>query len=250
MGGFERSLGEFVAQVVKDHDLRAITLQVCDRVEHHYMTQVLDMMVPAEATWTYREQRVFVQDPFTDVELNEAADVAETDALLLSSDPRIACSRSHALQYWGFIDRFHFAVEGVSTRRLRRGVYLVAGYLRDTRRRYAAPLPIDLLADTSSTIHNMVGAEMLRQSMQHNSGVVALRRVLAESGAAAENGDDSLDSLTTRELEIARLVAAGKQTKTVAFELALSEHTVENNLRRIYAKMGVHNRTALAALLN
>lgn len=57
-------------------------------------------------------------------------------------------------------------------------------------------------------------------------------------------------TLTTREMDIARLVAAGKSSKDVAAALVLSPRTVDNHLQRIYAKLGVTSRTELAAALD
>jgi DNA-binding CsgD family transcriptional regulator len=55
--------------------------------------------------------------------------------------------------------------------------------------------------------------------------------------------------LSAREQEIVALVAEGRTNKEVAATLFLSEKTVENNLSRIYAKLGVRSRTELAAAL-
>jgi DNA-binding NarL/FixJ family response regulator len=55
--------------------------------------------------------------------------------------------------------------------------------------------------------------------------------------------------LTPTEERIAALVAAGKSNKEVAAELFLTVRTVETNLSRIYAKLGVRSRTELAAKL-
>ena len=55
--------------------------------------------------------------------------------------------------------------------------------------------------------------------------------------------------LSPRESQIAALICEGKQNKQVAYQLALSEFTVENHLRRIYRKLGVHNRAAMTAKL-
>ena len=55
--------------------------------------------------------------------------------------------------------------------------------------------------------------------------------------------------LTRRERDIAELVASGRSNKEVASVLFLSAKTVENNLSRIYAKLGVRSRTELARAL-
>jgi DNA-binding NarL/FixJ family response regulator len=57
------------------------------------------------------------------------------------------------------------------------------------------------------------------------------------------------DVLSERERAIAELVARGRSNKEVASALFLSAKTVENNLSRIYAKLGVRSRTELARAL-
>jgi DNA-binding CsgD family transcriptional regulator len=55
--------------------------------------------------------------------------------------------------------------------------------------------------------------------------------------------------LTGRELEVARLVTAGKTNREIAAELFLSEKTVETHLSHAFAKLGVSSRAALAGVL-
>jgi DNA-binding CsgD family transcriptional regulator len=56
--------------------------------------------------------------------------------------------------------------------------------------------------------------------------------------------------LTPSELRIAELVSQGGSNKEVAAALFVSVRTVETNLSRIYAKLGVRSRTALASRLH
>jgi DNA-binding NarL/FixJ family response regulator len=56
-------------------------------------------------------------------------------------------------------------------------------------------------------------------------------------------GDEMLEALTAREMEVLRAVACGKSNKEVAEALFLSVYTVQVHLRNIYGKMGVSNRT-------
>lgn len=55
--------------------------------------------------------------------------------------------------------------------------------------------------------------------------------------------------LSPREIEIARMVAAGYPNKTVANVLEISPWTVNTHLRRMFAKCGVRSRAALVAKL-
>lgn len=53
--------------------------------------------------------------------------------------------------------------------------------------------------------------------------------------------------LTARELEVLRLVAAGKTNKAIAKELYLSEKTIDRHLSNIFTKTGVTSRAAATA---
>ena len=53
--------------------------------------------------------------------------------------------------------------------------------------------------------------------------------------------------LTDRELEVLRLVAAGKSNREIAAALVISEHTVARHVQNIFGKLGVSSRTAAGA---
>ena len=53
--------------------------------------------------------------------------------------------------------------------------------------------------------------------------------------------------LSGRELEVLRLVAAGKSNRTIADELFISERTVERHMSNIFAKLDVSSRAAATA---
>lgn len=57
-------------------------------------------------------------------------------------------------------------------------------------------------------------------------------------------------SLTTTEQAVSRLVAEGLTNGAVARRLYISPHTVNTHLRHIFAKLGVPNRVALAAVVH
>jgi len=56
-----------------------------------------------------------------------------------------------------------------------------------------------------------------------------------------------MHGLTSRELEVLRLVASGKGNKEIASALVISEHTVARHVQNIFAKLDVSSRTAAGA---
>ena len=65
----------------------------------------------------------------------------------------------------------------------------------------------------------------------------------------AVDGDPRLGQLTARELEVARLVAAGASNPEIATALFLSRKTIERHVSNVLMKVGARNRTELAARL-
>ena len=53
--------------------------------------------------------------------------------------------------------------------------------------------------------------------------------------------------LSPRELEVARLVAQGLTNKQIGQTLYVSERTAENHVQHILAKLGLRNRSQVAA---
>ena len=51
------------------------------------------------------------------------------------------------------------------------------------------------------------------------------------------------DSLTSREIEVLRLIAAGKANKLVASDLSITEGTVKGHVKSILSKLGASDRT-------
>jgi DNA-binding NarL/FixJ family response regulator len=61
------------------------------------------------------------------------------------------------------------------------------------------------------------------------------------------NVPPTLDALTDRERQVAGLVATGITNREIAARLVLSEKTIERHLSRIFAKLEIPSRAALAA---
>ena len=63
------------------------------------------------------------------------------------------------------------------------------------------------------------------------------------AGATSPNG-----ALSTRELEVLRLVARGLGNKEIAAELGITTHTVKFHLAAVLEKLGVRSRTEAVSL--
>lgn len=71
---------------------------------------------------------------------------------------------------------------------------------------------------------------------------------MAELKAITKLRDRAHDALTTRERQIVLVLAEGLTNKEIARRLKLAEGTVKVHLHRIFQKLQVANRTALAIL--
>ena len=59
--------------------------------------------------------------------------------------------------------------------------------------------------------------------------------------------DKQAEKLTSRELEVALLVARGFTNREIASELSVSGSTANNHVARIWRKFGLRSRTQIAA---
>ena len=66
---------------------------------------------------------------------------------------------------------------------------------------------------------------------------------------AEEQSGSPLDLLSRREREIAEGVAQGKRNRDIAEAVGMTEGSIKVYLHRIYEKLGVENRTALAVMM-
>jgi DNA-binding NarL/FixJ family response regulator len=78
------------------------------------------------------------------------------------------------------------------------------------------------------------------------------RAIFRELGAAPdlariERVSGAAHGLSPRELEVLRLVAAGRSNRQIAAELVISEHTVARHVQNIYTKLGLSSRAGAAA---
>jgi DNA-binding CsgD family transcriptional regulator len=79
---------------------------------------------------------------------------------------------------------------------------------------------------------------------------LAAAELKATGETARRREPSTADQLTPQERQIASLLADGQSIRAAAARLFLSPKTVEYHLRKVYAKLGIHSRTELAAQLD
>jgi len=73
------------------------------------------------------------------------------------------------------------------------------------------------------------------------SGPIAQRMVGMLTGDAPTR--EFYDGLTTREIEVLKMIASGMPNKRIAYKLGISEKTVRNHISHIYEKLDIYDRS-------
>jgi ATP/maltotriose-dependent transcriptional regulator MalT len=97
------------------------------------------------------------------------------------------------------------------------------------------------LGDEEAAAMELDAARDVFEQLGATPDLAQLDALTGRQAAAGAHG------LTTRELEVLRLLAAGKTNRAIAGELVLAEKTVDRHVSNIYAKLGVSSRAAATA---
>jgi len=117
-----------------------------------------------------------------------------------------------------------------------------AGGLRDQISTPVPPCERATHEDNVSALRTAMGEETFAAALARGRALKPAR-ILADNGPV-DVQPTSPTSLTTREVEVLRLVAHGLNDPQVAEQLFISRRTVHAHLRSIYQKLGVTTRTA------
>ena len=79
-----------------------------------------------------------------------------------------------------------------------------------------------------------------------DADLVLSERVVPTGATATATHPDS--ALSSRELDVLRLVARGLSNKEIAADLAITTHTVKYHLAQVLEKLGVRSRTEAVSL--
>jgi DNA-binding NarL/FixJ family response regulator len=86
---------------------------------------------------------------------------------------------------------------------------------------------------------NLVHKELLQTIRAVHAGRKTLSPEVAAQ-VAAYVGDEAL---TSREIDVLRMIAAGSANKEIAAQLSISEETVKSRVKNILLKLGANDRT-------
>lgn len=243
----KRQVHKYARLLVEEAAVDGVDIFCCDKTSGPgEIYEIYGHGMNHELKHGYRQMRLFEVDPFTDLKIREAS-TGDDDSFELGTDPRVVAIGGRAEKYWRFMAQKEIEIVGAATRRLLPGFYLVAGLHRVKRDYRRSDLPYQQLSDRLQTLKDMVSVDILSQCLRVGDGYGNLRMSLSQAPASPMQPGSPL---SPREMEIARLICLGKQNKEIAYVTGLSEHTVENHLKRIYRKLEIHNRAALVAKMN
>jgi DNA-binding CsgD family transcriptional regulator len=180
-----------------------------------------------------------------------ATELADTVAKGVALAPEVPTVRSLALRCQGLVDgEAEPLLEAVAV--ARRAPQLIehagacedaAGLLaRDGRRDESAALLAEALDR-----YEQAGADAWARRVRAQLRALGVRPGARGSRRRPAGG---WESLTATEREVSLLVADGLTNGAVARRLYMSPHTVNTHLRHVFAKLGVANRVALAAVVH
>ena len=151
---------------------------------------------------------------------------------LASDDPRAAAA--HALASAEAADEVGARIEAGLARTLAGRALAQTG---ETERATAE------LSDAAAAF-DAIGATRYRDEAERELGRLGRRRHRRTRPGQAGSGD--VESLTEREMEVARLIVDRRTNPQIAAELFLSQKTVETHVRNLFHKLGVSSRVEVA----
>jgi RNA polymerase sigma factor (sigma-70 family) len=98
-----------------------------------------------------------------------------------------------------------------------------------------------------TVVRNKVN-DFLRQKYREQRGVEEMKRRLAEQAVQKEEVISKIDSLSSSEFRVFRLLGAGMTNAEIAQCLCISLYTVRSHMKKVHAKCGIRDRAKLTLL--
>jgi DNA-binding NarL/FixJ family response regulator len=192
---------------------------------------------------------------------------APPTVLIVDDDPTYGAFVSDALARAGFAGRqVATGAEAIALAHRERPAAVIldvilpgaSGYeiCHELRDEHGADLPIVFVSGVRTEPADRVagllvgGDDYLVKPFDPDELIARVRRLLAKSTAKADDArtTTSFSALTSRELEVLRLLAQGLNQDEIAGRLFISPSTVGSHIQRIVTKLGVHSRAHAVAL--
>jgi DNA-binding NarL/FixJ family response regulator len=104
--------------------------------------------------------------------------------------------------------------------------------------------------ETAAQELDACGAIRFRDEAERELGKLGRRRSRRSRPGIHLNRGDGVESLTERELEVARLIVDRRTNAQIAAELFVSPKTVETHVRHLFEKLGVSSRVEVARVVD
>ena len=173
--------------------------------------------------------------------VGEAGNGEEAEAVCRKHRPNVALLDLRMPKSGGAEAISKVKVASPSTNVLVLTSYLEPGIVREMLRAGALGF---MLKDVAK--HELLDA--IRATAEGRSVLHADAQSQLVTEVSGKNERSPIDDLTSREIDILKLIASGRSNKEIANDLSLTEGTVKGYVSNVLAKLGVQDRTQAALL--
>ncbi len=229
----------FTNHMVDVCEIDSASIMLCNTSDReNSLSYLYNTGLRSDFLFRYRKEQIFLKDPFLSEYGSKSGYSFWPWNFDLENDPA-------ALDYHHLIGKFSIAPVGASIVSINPGLSLIVGTHCRTGRHSRRDVTIPKLEQHVRQLSNMVIHDLLSTMTGHPQGLKILKHACHEGGAP-----NQVPELSIREAEIAGMICLGMRNKEIGARLGLSEHTVENHLRNIYAKFEINNRASLVSKIS
>jgi DNA-binding CsgD family transcriptional regulator len=230
----------FANHMVEACQIDSASIMLCNRSsQRNSLSYLYNTGLRPDFLIQYKNNQIFLKDPF----LSDHREDSGFSFRPWNFDA--ADSSAQAIDYHHLIGRFAIAPVGASIVTINPGLALIIGAHCQSGHYRRRDVTIPKVEHHVRQLSDMVILNLLSAMTKDEKGLEILEQ------ACVDGSKPAVDSvLTTREKQISRMVCLGLRNREIAGEMRLSEHTVENHLRKIYEKFAINNRASLVSKLS